>query len=192
MTMEQCNSGGFVANFIPTTGTQKRVIATAANSNEASIGNDFSSWWIKGVGGPANEIANGGDGNNLISLEEAFNYAKGNDPSAQGSTPLENPQYGKYTADAGKTLGLSSCSVCPAATAVPGGIGTPTDTTNPKDGLYEDVNGNNVFDKNDAVLFFQQMDYIANPANEPVCAFDFNGNGRIDFGDIVKLYTMAP
>jgi hypothetical protein len=30
------------------------------------------------------------------------------------------------------------------------------------------------------------MQWIA--ANEPVSAFDFKGNGRIDFNDIVKLF----
>ena len=33
---------------------------------------------------------------------------------------------------------------------------------------------------------FNQMQWIA--ANEPVSAFDFNGNGRIDFNDIVKFW----
>ena len=31
------------------------------------------------------------------------------------------------------------------------------------------------------------MEWIA--ANEPVSVFDFNGNGRIDFGDVVRLFT---
>jgi hypothetical protein len=35
------------------------------------------------------------------------------------------------------------------------------------------------------VLYFNQMEWIA--VNEPVSAFDLNGNGRIDFADIVKL-----
>ena len=30
------------------------------------------------------------------------------------------------------------------------------------------------------------MDWIA--ANEPVTAFDYNGNGRIDFADVVWLF----
>ena len=60
--------------------------------------------------------------------------------------------------------------------------GTSTD-----DGLYEDINGNGVLDFNDVVLYFNQMDWIAD--NEPVGAFDFNRNGRIDFNDIVVLFT---
>ena len=32
----------------------------------------------------------------------------------------------------------------------------------------------------------EQMEWIA--AHEPVSAFDLNGNGRIDFADIVRLF----
>ena len=41
--------------------------------------------------------------------------------------------------------------------------------------MYDDVNGNGRKDFADVVLFFNQMTWIA--ANEPVTAFDFNGNG---------------
>ena len=37
------------------------------------------------------------------------------------------------------------------------------------------------------VLFFNQMTWIA--ANQPVHRFDFNGNGRIDFADVVSLFN---
>ena len=69
--------------------------------------------------------------------------------------------------------------------AVPGGAGTPTDTN--ADGKYDDVNGNGRSDFNDVVLFFNQMDWIAD--NEPVASFDFNGNGQIDFNDVVWLFN---
>jgi PKD repeat protein len=36
------------------------------------------------------------------------------------------------------------------------------------------------------IVFFENTDWIA--ANEPIALFDFNGNGRIDFADIVLLY----
>ncbi|ACL17071.1 PKD domain-containing protein [Methanosphaerula palustris] len=62
----------------------------------------------------------------------------------------------------------------------------PTDPNH--DGLYEDLNGNGVIDFNDVVLFFNQMDWIAE--NEPLAAFDFNHNGQIDFNDIVQLFNM--
>jgi PKD repeat protein len=32
------------------------------------------------------------------------------------------------------------------------------------------------------------MDWIT--ANQPISAFDFNKNGRIDFTDVVKLFGM--
>ncbi|HIH02418.1 MAG TPA: 6-bladed beta-propeller, partial [Methanoregulaceae archaeon] len=38
----------------------------------------------------------------------------------------------------------------------------------------------------DVVLFFGRISWIA--ANEPVDAFDFNGNARIDFDDAVALF----
>jgi hypothetical protein len=28
-------------------------------------------------------------------------------------------------------------------------------------------------------------------ASEPICAFDTNGNGRIDFADVVSLYRKV-
>ena len=37
------------------------------------------------------------------------------------------------------------------------------------------------------VVYFNQMDWIAE--NEPVPAFDFNHNGTIDFDDIVMLFN---
>ena len=39
----------------------------------------------------------------------------------------------------------------------------------------------------DVVLYVDQMDWIA--ANEPVPAFDYNGNGRIDVADVVWLFN---
>ena len=68
---------------------------------------------------------------------------------------------------------------------VPGGVGVPTETG--REGLYDDVNGNQRKDFADVVLFFNQLDWIA--ANEPVEAFDFNRNGRIDFADVVTLFN---
>ena len=68
---------------------------------------------------------------------------------------------------------------------IPGGFGLPTDPNG--DGLYEDLNGNGALDFNDVVLFFNQMDWIAD--NEPIRAFDFNADGQIDFNDIVLLFN---
>jgi len=190
MTMEQCFSGGFIDDFAPQTysGTQKRVIATAATADQSSVGNDFSAAWIAGVSGPANFPLNNGNGDQLISYAEDFYYARAHDLSALGSNPLESPQTSGGSRKDNLTLGISSCSLCSGVVAVSGV--TPTDLSNPADGLYEDVNGNRQFNKADAAFFFTNMESIA--SGEPTCAFDFNANGRIDFGDIVQLYTIAP
>jgi PKD repeat protein len=68
--------------------------------------------------------------------------------------------------------------------ALPGMTNPPTDPDG--DGLYEDLNGNGRADFSDIVLFFSQIEWIAE--NEPVPLFDFNGNGRIDFNDIVTQF----
>ncbi|ACL17372.1 dockerin type I domain-containing protein [Methanosphaerula palustris] len=57
-----------------------------------------------------------------------------------------------------------------------------------QDGLYEDVNGDGVFNFNDVIQYFNQIDWISD--NEPTVAFDFNRNGRVDFGDIVTLFNI--
>ena len=68
---------------------------------------------------------------------------------------------------------------------IPGGAGLPRDPDG--DGRYEDTNGNGRTDFADVVLFFNQMNWIAE--DEPVTAFDYNGNGRIDFADVVWLFN---
>ena len=37
------------------------------------------------------------------------------------------------------------------------------------------------------VLYFNQMSWIAE--NEPLEAFDYNGNGRVDFADVTWLFN---
>ncbi|HUK37891.1 MAG TPA: PKD domain-containing protein, partial [Methanomicrobiales archaeon] len=196
LTMEQCYSGGFVDNVMASVPAgQTRVIATAASATEPSYGNDFSYWWIDGSMGPAgnpnynlNAVADG-----LVSLREDFDYADQHDPSAaQG---YEHPQYsGGATADAGLATGLSSCSQCPDPKPVPDptkpGAFLPYAPGDPLGmGINEDLYGRGSFNQDDAVLFFRDFGWMQ--ANEPVCGFDVNGNRRIDFADIVKLYQEA-
>jgi PKD repeat protein len=201
MTMEQCYSGGFVDDFMANAPqTQTRVIATAASALEPSYGNDFSYHWISGVAGPAD--TNGiGDKNGQISMWEGFDYANKHDPSALGGD--EHPQYGDVSQGSGESQSLSSCSkvVCspqPNPIPIPTLPGSfypaPNNPDNPPDCIiYEDLNGDGKFDSLDVILFFNQMEWIANPANEPVISgFDANRNGRIDFADIVKLYGKLP
>lgn len=58
----------------------------------------------------------------------------------------------------------------------------PTDPDN--DGLYEDINGDGEVTDADGELFFKHIDDPEMQDN--VEAFDFNGNGRLDFDDIVE------
>ena len=72
----------------------------------------------------------------------------------------------------------------PSVLALPGYTNSPTDPD--RDGIYEDINGNGRLDFADVVLYFNEMEWIAD--NEPVTPFDLNTNGRIDFADIVQLF----
>ena len=67
----------------------------------------------------------------------------------------------------------------------PGTLKAPLDLDG--DGKYEDVNGNERKDFADITLYFHQMAWIG--ANEPLAAFDYNENGRIDFADVVWLFN---
>ena len=53
--------------------------------------------------------------------------------------------------------------------------------------LHDDVNGNGRRDTVDVFLYFNRMNRIAD--HEPVSAFDYNGNGWIEFGDVVWLFN---
>ena len=65
----------------------------------------------------------------------------------------------------------------------PGSSHLPVDHDH--DGLCEDLNGDGLITFADVQLFFYQLDWMR--ANEPVAAFDFNGNGNLEFDDIVHL-----
>jgi PKD repeat protein len=71
-------------------------------------------------------------------------------------------------------------------TPVPGQLNSPQDLDG--DGLYEDFTGDGSFSFVDVEVFFHQMDWIEN--NLPIGNFDYNGNGRIDFDDVVDLFRM--
>jgi PKD repeat protein len=57
------------------------------------------------------------------------------------------------------------------------------------DGIYEDLTGDGSLSFVDVELFFHQMDWIE--THLPIANFDFNGNGRIDFDDVVDLFQMV-
>ncbi|MCM1987800.1 PQQ-binding-like beta-propeller repeat protein [Methanococcoides seepicolus] len=72
-------------------------------------------------------------------------------------------------------------------TPLPGKTVSPQDLDG--DGLYEDLNGDDAFGFVDVEVFFSNKEWIN--ANLPVECYDFNGNGRIDFDDIVYLFEMV-
>lgn len=66
-------------------------------------------------------------------------------------------------------------------------LGEPRPPYDPDfDGAFEDTNGNRRTDFADVVLYFNQMDWIAE--YEPIEYFDYNRNDRIDFADVVLLF----
>jgi PKD repeat protein len=80
------------------------------------------------------------------------------------------------------SLGMGALEV--TSTPIPGQTASPQDLDG--DGLYEDLTGDGTLSFVDVEVFFYQMDWIE--ANLPIENFDFNGNGRIDFDDIVDLF----
>lgn len=84
----------------------------------------------------------------------------------------------------GQILDCPVPPVTPPVLIIPGAGALPADPDH--DGFYDDLNGDTTLDDADVTLFFEQLDWIA--ANEPVSAFDMNGNGRVDFDDIVWLF----
>jgi parallel beta-helix repeat protein len=68
----------------------------------------------------------------------------------------------------------------------PGYDNPPSDLD--QDGLYEDVNGNEILDFDDVVAYYDNMEWIEE--NMQLELFDYNNNELIDFDDVVKLYDM--
>ena len=116
MVMTQCNSGGFIDNFLKNKpASQSRVIATAANGSESSWGDGFSNAWIEAVARindqrEPNFRADTNPDNGMISMWEAWNYTLTYDLFAQSSATIhEHPQYGANISTAGDTQYLSTC-----------------------------------------------------------------------------------
>lgn len=70
--------------------------------------------------------------------------------------------------------------------AIPPGTALPRDLNG--DRLYEDSNGNGVFNFDDVYYLFVGLEWVM--ANEPVDIFDFDKSGQFDFGDVIKLNQM--
>jgi parallel beta-helix repeat protein len=119
------------------------------------------------------------------------------DPNIIDDNP-ENPVY-VYTApgnyivnltvwnENGKDSKLATINVsAQPLTVFPGYTNPPSDLD--QDGLYEDVNGNEILDFDDVVAYYDNMEWIE--GNVPLEFYDYNNNGLIDFDDVVKLYDM--
>jgi PKD repeat protein len=131
MTMGQCYGGGFINEFITSTGTQTRVIETAANGDEFSNSNDFTYPWTSAVAGHDTAL-NPTDADvslvdSRVSMSEAYTYALGRDASARSG--VEHPQKSAYAADADATQFLGpSCPAPSKSITVPAVTGTTTKT----------------------------------------------------------------
>ena len=83
--------------------------------------------------------------------------------------------------------GSANLSVNTTLVPIPGFVQIPGDPD--RDGKYEDLNGNGKIDLQDPPILFNNFDWIK--ANLPHQAFDFNGNGVLDYGDITALFEEA-
>jgi PKD repeat protein len=68
---------------------------------------------------------------------------------------------------------------------LPGYSILPTDPDH--DNKYEDVDGNGIENFGDVSLFFLNIGWIRD--NEPIGLFDFDGDGRITYNDVVALFN---
>ncbi|MBP2146163.1 PKD repeat protein [Methanofollis sp. W23] len=103
-----------------------------------------------------------------------------------GMSGIEASEVVIYT-DAGEETAV----VCkPGAIDVVGLSPFPGCTYNPGDrdgdGLFEDVNGDGTLDTDDVRVYFEHFESIFSQKNPRV--FDYNGNGRTDFDDVVTVY----
>jgi hypothetical protein len=118
VTMEQCNSGGFVDDLE----ANGRVISTACAAGESSwpmannTYDEFVYYWISAIAGetPEGTTVDADDNNDgWVSMREAFDYANDNDNAHingvywQGNTYFETPQYNSTPADLGCFVRLS-------------------------------------------------------------------------------------
>jgi PKD repeat protein len=151
-----------------------KVVISKNNPNPAYPGDGYM-FWITNRDTTTATITseshyNGGDFGGYLEPGETYYFSV---------TALYQP----YTPVAGNAVQLAfPGGMTPVV--LPGESNAPTDPDG--DGLYEDLNGNSEAGFSDVVLFFKNLDWIAD--NEPVSAFDFNGNGEIGFQDIVLLF----
>lgn len=116
-------------------------------------------------------------------LELTGDDSDGLDCSATTGIGCEYPDHTSSSTISSPTIIVSSSS---APAQIPVSLtGYPSPKDPDSDGLYEDLDGDGLFNFNDISLYFYNFDWIQK--NEPVTLFDFDGNGKIDFGDIISL-----
>ncbi len=114
-----------------------------------------------------------GSQNGTSSLHCVLNEATGDSGSSYGTG---------YTA-----LPVEVKEILPFPRPAGGSFPLPLDLNS--DRLYEDINGNENFDFNDIVVFFNNTGFIKE--SEPVWAFDFDHNGICNLNDVVSLFQLA-
>jgi endonuclease YncB( thermonuclease family) len=107
------------------------------------------------------------------------------EPGTAGSTTL-SLSVSAFDADDGSAISPDTVSGVLESRGVESVNGEKLPTDPDGDGLYEDVDGDGDTDEDDVVLLFEQKESDA--VTDNVEAYDFNGNGRIDFDDINELY----
>jgi len=109
--------------------------------------------------------------------------------SIRDDSVIEDREGGIYTfAAVPATLTVGAEAILPFPK--PDGTTYPVPTDPNGDGLYEDVDGNGRIGFNDVVVYYTNLQFVAD--KEPVEAFDYDGNGRIGFNDVIVLYGMVP
>jgi parallel beta-helix repeat protein len=127
MMMEQCYAGGFKDEFIPTSGSNIRVLATAARGDQVSHSNEYSYYFITAMAGKDSAgilvDADKTPVDGQISMREAHTYANNLDPSRIAGT--ETPQFFEWTTNpaAGSINYASTCAASKSITVtIPSGV----------------------------------------------------------------------
>ncbi len=116
------------------------------------------------------------------------------------NSTLQNPTH-NYTASGNYTVNLTAynadgfgykskvnyINLGSGIIPFPGYVGIPTDPNG--DGIYEDTNANTRSDFVDTSVYFVNLYWAG--VNEPIFAFDFNGNGRIDYNDVAIMFDKT-
>ena len=108
LVLGQCNSGGFIDNL----NKVGCVVATASTGSEYSWGcpdipyDEFVFQWTSAIGGAdafGKTVSSDIDGNNRVTMDEAFVYAKNNDRQKE-----EHPQYNSNPKSLGEDLAFNN------------------------------------------------------------------------------------